>query len=67
MTLSKFDNKVLKAQNNTFKNTKATLKRKKVWSDEIMVSCDVICAADEKMVWRAILRSCNSMNPTYIV
>ena len=27
--------------------------RKKVWSEEIMASCDVICGADEKMVWCA--------------
>ena len=50
MTLSKFDNKVLKAQNNSFKNTKATLGRKNVWSEEKMVSCDVICGADVKKV-----------------
>ena len=45
---------MFKGVNNTFENTEATLGRKKVWSEEIMVSCDVICGANEKMVWCAL-------------
>ena len=36
----------------TFEN-----RRKKALSEEIMVSCDVICGKDEKMVWRALPHS----------
>jgi len=43
--------------NNTFENTKAMPGRKKVWSEEIMVNSDVICGADEKMVWCDFSRS----------
>ena len=52
MTLPKFKKCVIR-QKKTVVNTDATPGRKKVWSEEIMINCDVICGTDEKMVWCA--------------
>ena len=51
MTLPEFATKknVLKGIKNTIESTEATFGRKRVWLEEIMVNCGVICGSDEKM------------------
>ena len=38
-----------------------------MWSEEIIVSCDVICVSNEKMVWCAFPRSFNKRNSYYLL
>jgi len=63
MTLLKFEKSIIGHKNiYHLKTQKQRPEEKKVWSEEIIVNCDVICGADEKMVWCAFLRS-SSIDP----
>ena len=58
--LPKLKKSVTRNKKINLKTQKQRPDEKKVWSEEIMVNCDAICGADEKMVWFAFLRSlCN--------
>ena len=57
MILPKFEKSVIGQKNIHLKTQKQRPNEKSVWSQEIMVNCDVICGANEKMVWCAFPRS----------
>ena len=62
MTLPKFENSVIGLKNIHLKTQKQRPDKKEVWSEEIMVNCDDICGADEKLVWCAFRRIYSSLH-----
>ena len=61
MTLPKFEIKCYKAYKIQLKAQKQRRDEKKAWSEEIMVSCDINCGADQKMVWCAFPRALDGL------